>query len=97
MRERIINQLFIVSEGTPFSDREKEIMYLWVSGFKRREIAEILSIEEGTVRNHIHGAGNRKGIYGKARESFDSLIRNKTDLMNVLLDNGIIKFIDETS
>ena len=45
-----------VSEGTNLTRREAEILGLVANGMSNKEIANQLTITEGTVKNHVHNA-----------------------------------------
>ena len=47
--------------------REKEVFDLLVKNQTTKEIAEILSISEKTVRNHISNAMQKLGVKGRAQ------------------------------
>ncbi|WMJ86012.1 response regulator [Anaerocolumna sp. MB42-C2] len=50
------------SEKFGFSDREKEIAKMVAQGFNNKQIAAVLYISEGTVRNYISSIYNKIGI-----------------------------------
>ena len=47
--------------------REKEVFMLLVTNKTTKEIADILSISEKTVRNHISNAMQKLGVKGRAQ------------------------------
>jgi LuxR family transcriptional regulator of spore coat protein len=47
--------------------REKEVFNLLITNKSTREIANILSISEKTVRNHISNAMQKLGVKGRAQ------------------------------
>ncbi len=47
--------------------REKEVFELLVKNKTTKEIADILSISEKTVRNHISNAMQKLGVKGRAQ------------------------------
>ena len=47
--------------------REKEVFSLLVDNKSTKEIADILSISEKTVRNHISNAMQKLGVKGRAQ------------------------------
>ncbi len=49
-------------DDCPLSEREMEILHAVSRGYKRREIAEKLSISEGTVGNHINSIYRKLGV-----------------------------------
>lgn len=48
------------------SSREREIAHLVQHGYSNREIAELLSIAEQTVKNHVHRILSRFGLKNRA-------------------------------
>ena len=46
----------------PLSEREREILQLLVHGLSNREIAERLSLAEGTVKNYVSGILQKMGV-----------------------------------
>ncbi len=51
----------------PLSKRQREIAVLVAERFRNREIAERLSISEGTVGTHLHVIYNRLGASGRVQ------------------------------
>jgi len=63
---RVLRQKAAVDEiGTVLTPREIEIARLVMQGFKNREIAQKLSISEGTVKIHLHNVYEKLGIDGR--------------------------------
>jgi DNA-binding NarL/FixJ family response regulator len=60
------------------SRREREVIELLVKGYRNRQIAEALSIEEGTVRFHLWNTFRKLGI------------KNRTQAVMAALDQGWI-------
>jgi two-component system nitrate/nitrite response regulator NarL len=50
----------------PPTARQREIIVLAVQGLSNRQIAERLSIAEGTVKIHLHNIYNRFGLPNRA-------------------------------
>ncbi len=68
--------------GTPvpvaLSDRELEVLRYAADGYSRREIAQMICVQEDTVKSHL------SKVYRKLHVS------NKIEAINVARDNGII-------
>ena len=56
--------------------REKEVFKLLVTNKTTKEISEILSISEKTVRNHISNAMQKLGVKGRAQAVVELLRMN---------------------
>lgn len=56
--------------------REKEIFKLLVTNKTTKEIADVLSISEKTVRNHISNAMQKLGVKGRAQAVVELLKLN---------------------
>ena len=61
------------------SDREYQVLYLMASGYKKSEVAELLSVSKNTIDNH------RKNILVKLK------LKNNVELTRYALQNGIIQ------
>lgn len=51
----------------PLTDREKTILRLLAGGYSNHEIAELLAISEGTVKNHISSVLSKLGVRDRTR------------------------------
>jgi DNA-binding CsgD family transcriptional regulator len=49
-------------EPLVFTEREREVLHLFVSGYSNREIGEALSIEERTVKMHVAKLMRKAGV-----------------------------------
>lgn len=49
------------------TDREKEIARLIIQGYRNREIADVLQVAEGTVRNYVSNLYSKLGVDGRAQ------------------------------
>ncbi len=61
------------------SDREYQVLYLMASGYKKSEVAEVLSVSKNTIDNH------RKNILNKLK------LKNNVELTRYALQKGIIQ------
>jgi DNA-binding NarL/FixJ family response regulator len=57
----------------PLTEREVEVVRLMSGGFSNREIAEALSISEGTVKNHISNVLSKLGVRDRTRAVLKAL------------------------
>ena len=57
------------SSGIPqaLTDRETQILRLMSGGYSNREIAEALSVAEGTVKNHVSNVLSKIGVRDRTR------------------------------
>ena len=51
----------------PLTDREKTILRLLAGGYSNHEIADLLTISEGTVKNHISNLLSKLGVRDRTR------------------------------
>jgi DNA-binding NarL/FixJ family response regulator len=51
----------------PLTDREKTILRFLAGGYSNREISELLSISDGTVKNHISSVLAKLGVRDRTR------------------------------
>jgi DNA-binding NarL/FixJ family response regulator len=51
----------------PLTDREKTILRFLAGGYSNREIADLLAISEGTVKNHISSILAKLGVRDRTR------------------------------
>jgi DNA-binding NarL/FixJ family response regulator len=51
----------------PLTDREKTILRLLAGGYSNREISDLLSISDGTVKNHISSVLAKLGVRDRTR------------------------------
>ena len=52
--------------STLISDREKEVLSLFVKGFDEQEIADTLFVSKHTIHNHINNMYEKIGVRGKS-------------------------------
>ena len=62
------------------TNREREVFELLVNNRNTKEIADILSISEKTVRNHISNAMQKLGVNGRASAVVELLKLNEISL-----------------
>lgn len=62
------------------TNREREVFELLVNNKNTKEIADILSISEKTVRNHISNAMQKLGVNGRASAVVELLKLNEISL-----------------
>lgn len=53
--------------GTNLTDREREVAALMVQGLKNRQIAEVLFMTEGTVKNYVSVIYSKVGIHDRSK------------------------------
>jgi DNA-binding NarL/FixJ family response regulator len=73
--ERVTN---VPRRGTPeeplvFTEREREVLYLLVSGRSNKEIATVLEIEERTVKMHVASLMRKAGVTNRIALSVHAL------------------------
>ncbi|HKJ15959.1 MAG TPA: response regulator transcription factor [Xanthomonadales bacterium] len=51
----------------PLTDRETEILRLMAGGYSNKEIANSLSVAEGTVKNHVSNILSKMGVRDRTR------------------------------
>ena len=51
----------------PLTDREKTILRFLAGGYSNKEISELLSISDGTVKNHISSLLSKLGVRDRTR------------------------------
>lgn len=61
------------------TNKEKEVAYLWLEGYSRSEIAQMLTISQETVRFHV------KNIYEKVE------VNNQVEFVKKVILSGINK------
>ena len=51
----------------PLTERETEVLRLMVAGYSNREIADAVSVSEGTVKNHVSSILSKLGVRDHTR------------------------------
>jgi len=62
-----------IDSPEPMSGREIEILRLVARGYNNREIAEALTITEGTVKNYVSGILSKMGVRDRTRAVLKAL------------------------
>ncbi len=65
--ENLPNDFESLEPPDPLTEREVEIVRLMTGGYSNREIAEALSVAEGTVKNHISNILSKFGVRDRTR------------------------------
>lgn len=59
--------------GSPFTEREREVLRLLAAGYNNREIADALDMAEGTAKNHISSILLKLGVRDRTRAVLKAL------------------------
>ncbi len=51
----------------PLTEREREVLRLMAGGYSNRDIAQALSVSEGTVKNHVSSVLSKFGVRDRTR------------------------------
>jgi DNA-binding NarL/FixJ family response regulator len=65
--ERMHNEFSSLEQPDPLTDRETEILRLMAGGYSNKEIANSLSVAEGTVKNHVSNILSKLGVRDRTR------------------------------
>lgn len=57
----------------PLTERETEVLRLMVAGYSNREIADAVSVSEGTVKNHVSSILSKLGVRDHTRAVLKAL------------------------
>ncbi len=63
----IRNEFSSLDRPDPLTDRETEILRLMAGGYSNKEIANALSVAEGTVKNHVSNILSKMGVRDRTR------------------------------
>jgi DNA-binding NarL/FixJ family response regulator len=65
--ERMQNDFSSLEQPDPLTERETEILRLMAGGYSNKEIANSLSVAEGTVKNHVSNILSKLGVRDRTR------------------------------
>jgi DNA-binding NarL/FixJ family response regulator len=65
--ERMQNEFTSLDRPDPLTERETEILRLMAGGYSNKEIANSLSVAEGTVKNHVSNILSKLGVRDRTR------------------------------
>jgi DNA-binding NarL/FixJ family response regulator len=65
--ERMQNDFVSLEQPDPLTDRETEILRLMAGGYSNKEIANSLTVAEGTVKNHVSNILSKLGVRDRTR------------------------------
>ena len=65
--ENLKNDFSSLDQPDPLTDRETEILRLMAGGYSNKEIANSLSVAEGTVKNHVSNILSKMGVRDRTR------------------------------
>ena len=64
-----------MTEETPLTPRQREVLTLASQGFSHQQIALKLGLHRQTVKNHFWQAYNRLGLRGQRRRPFPAIVQ----------------------
>lgn len=64
---RMQNDFVSLEQPDPLTDRETEILRLMAGGYSNKEIANSLTVAEGTVKNHVSNILSKLGVRDRTR------------------------------
>lgn len=64
---KIRNDFSSLEQPDPLTERETEILRLMAGGYSNKEIANALSVAEGTVKNHVSNVLSKMGVRDRTR------------------------------
>ena len=65
--------------GEPLTAREKEVLHLICAGYSNKEIADLLALAEGTVKNHVSNLLLKLGARDRTRAALKALQQGHLD------------------
>jgi DNA-binding NarL/FixJ family response regulator len=74
--ERLGDTTYEAREADDLTDREVEVLRLVARGFGNAEIAEVLGVAEGTVKNHVSNVLSKLQVRDRTRAALTALNRN---------------------
>lgn len=71
--ERLHPEFSSLDQPDPLTDRETEILRLMAGGYSNKEIANSISVAEGTVKNHVSNILSKLGVRDRTRAVIKAL------------------------
>lgn len=71
--ERLHPEFSSLDRPDPLTDRETEILRLMAGGYSNKEIANSISVAEGTVKNHVSNILSKLGVRDRTRAVIKAL------------------------
>lgn len=71
--ERLHPEFSSLDRPDPLTERETEILRLMAGGYSNKEIANSLSVAEGTVKNHVSNILSKLGVRDRTRAVLKAL------------------------
>lgn len=71
--ERLHPEFSSLDRPDPLTDRETEILRLMAGGYSNKEIANSISVAEGTVKNHVSNILSKLGVRDRTRAVLKAL------------------------
>lgn len=65
--EHMNNGFVSLDRPDPLTERETEILRLMAGGFSNKEIASLLNVAEGTIKNHVSSILSKLGVRDRTR------------------------------
>jgi DNA-binding NarL/FixJ family response regulator len=65
--ERLDDPIFDAQPVDPLTDREVEVLRFVARGFSNGEIAEVVGLSDGTVKNHVSSVLSKLGVRDRTR------------------------------
>jgi len=73
--ERLDDPIFDAQPIEPLTDREVEVLRFVARGFSNGEIAEVVGLSDGTVKNHVSNVLSKLGVRDRTRAALLALDR----------------------
>jgi len=65
--ENLKTDFYSLDQPDPLTERETEILRLMAGGYSNKEIANSLSVAEGTIKNHVSNILSKMGVRDRTR------------------------------
>jgi DNA-binding CsgD family transcriptional regulator len=88
LREQLLEEMHIMIQGN-LTQRQKQILELYLQGKKQQEIADTLNIVQSAVSLHLNGIPDyRRGrkVYGGIINKLKKLCRSNKRIQSILLE-----------